>query len=267
MKALTAALLPEEFLQSIQANPSIMLDIKDKPDTGLAFFNFCEIEAGKRFKAGCLEITRAGIWLEIIREHKLYEFGGFKNWTAFLDNWVETGARGRSRVLDMLMAMRIWKGETINRPLEELLLFEEGVASIEPILVGPKRIIDDAGNGGYNTRTGEIQKLKREWEDRLDGDTVAEKVNVLIDSLPKEATKVSTRNMLSDEIPKAKCEFFPQFTNGVCTGFIAHFYDAEGHITQEITVSCPEFWAAAREIGLDGKMMAMFRFPMEWRNG
>jgi len=260
-------LLPEEFLSAVQADKTVIDNILSNKDSGAAFFRFAELEASNRFKIGWKEITRAGLWLEIIRQHKLYEFADYKSWTQFLEDWIDNGARGRTRIRDMLMVFRLWQGETINRQLPELLQFEEGAASIEPAFIGGARIINDAGDNGYNPRTGEIKELKPEWANKLQGNTVAEKINFLIESIPHEATKTHTREMLKSEIPKAKCEFFPCFKGGVCSGFVAHFYDMDGQLTQEITVECPDFWGAAREIGLDGKMMAMFRFPMEWRTG
>jgi len=267
MTNLTSNMAPETFSLAIKEKPEIMTDILSDKEKGSAFFRFADEQASSRFKLGWQEITRAILWLDIIRQHDLWKFGEFKNWTNYLDNWIENGARERTRVRDALSVIRMWTGPNTNREPSELVLFEEGIASVEPIFSGDRSPIAKASDGGYNPRTGEILKLKPEWEGKLVGNTPGEQINSLVDELPKSTTKTQTRDMLRNEIPKADCKFFPCYKNGVCYGYVAHFYDKDGGLVREVTVECPEFWDTSREVGLESKHMSMFRFPMEWRNG
>ena len=72
-------------------------------------------------------------------------------------------------------------------------------------------------------------------------------------------------NMLKNEIPKATWMFYPVSKNGKVVGTVSKWYDAEGHLVKEAKTD-EEMWETAYKLGLEQKLMAMYRIPpMEWR--
>lgn len=252
---------PQELIKAVRLDPSIMADLRAKKEAGANYLRHAEGQATIYYRISQEAYTKCILWLHVIREHKLWEFGGFRNWTEYIENWIEDGAKGRTMVLDSLKAVRLWTGPRLDLPPEDLLKYQEGIASIEPLFHPSGGIVEE-----YNPRTGEIFRLKPEWEARLAGTSPQEKFRALVDRLPKETTKVQTKQILTDDKPPTH-QFLPYWVNGIIKGFSYKLYDVEGHLYYEGTVECPEMWQKARDLGVENELTRQFRFPREWMNG
>lgn len=264
---LTKDILPEKFLDYIASNPDKEKQMRENKDGfGTSCFRIAEMGAAERFKLGMIEITRGVIWLEVIRTYDLWKFGDYKNWEHFLSNWIDQGAKERTRTRDWLKTTRLWmKG--VHRQLADLTRYAEGVATIEPLFSPDDGIIKSYDDGGYNPRTGEIYELKPEWSSRLEGSTPEDQINAFIDEIPLEATRSSTTDSLRDTIPTAKWENYPIWKDGLCVGITTHFYDADGKLVKEVSTVNEEVWEIARSLGLDNKLLSMYGVPRDWRHG
>ena len=253
---------PQDLLEAVRIDPKIMVDLKANKGAGLAYLNHAEQQATLHYLRSQEHYTKCILWLHIIREHELWTFGGFKNWSQYIENWIATGAKGRTMVLDSLKAVRLWTGPTINRLPAELTQYEEGISSIEPLFDPKNGMVED-----YNNRTGEIEKLRDEWEVKLPGNTMGEKIGSFIDELPKDTTKVNTRDLVRDEIPEEKIELYPWWKDGKVVGIVFKMYTKDGELFAEGSDAAPNLFAKAYSLGVIGKLMAHLKFPMEWRNG
>lgn len=253
---------PDELIKAIRANPTIMSDIVSNPETGASYLRHADAQASAYYKVSQEAYTRCILWLHIIRENQLYKFGGFKNWTHYIETWIQDGAKGRTMVLGSLKAVRIWTSPQMDLEPEALLDYQEGIASIEPLFDPKYGIVEE-----YNNRTGEVFRLKDEWEAKLEGTTPQEKLKAFIAELPHETTKVQTLNTVASEGKPPTNEFIPDWLNNQIVGFCWKLYDKEGHLFYEGSVACKEMWDKARELGVQGDLVRKFGFSRDWMVG
>ena len=164
-------------------------------------------------------------------------------------------------VLGSLSTVRLWIGPTCEMLPEQLMDYKEGISSIEPMFE-PGKLVDE-----YDSRTGEITSLRPELADSLPGSTIKEKVQGFIAALPKDTTRVQTRDIIASETQEEKIEFFPWWNNGHIHGICWKLWSKDGSLFAEGFHKMDELWNMARSLGVDSKLMSLFKFPMEWRNG
>ena len=183
--------------------------------------------AALKVSAGLKNITEAGIALYTIHEHKLWQYGDFKTFEAFMTDWSDHNALGRSTGWYIVSAVSLWVS-TGHDP-DELLTYSGGVNVLRPLL-------EDRDNKIVRERdkeTGEVLELANEWKEILaeryptdEEPTPHDLITFWLndpENLGPESTGRSVRSMLSDQrqgrppgskVDKIKFWLVLQYING-----------------------------------------------------
>ena len=257
-----AKMRPDDLFRAIRVSPEIVKDMRGTRDAGLANFRYAEQQADIHWARVQDEYTQVILWLHIIREYNLWEFAEYKNWSHFIHTWCENGGRSESTIHESLKALRMWSGPSLKRLPEEIVEFADGIGSIEPLFRPEDR-------GGviksYNPRTGEITALIDEIEAKYTGTTSGEKLNAMIDTIPRENTRMATRDAISSETDtKPEIKLIPLYESGKIVGTVWQVYDKDGQLVADGSYNQDDLWDAARLSGGEKLLIKQLGFPREW---
>lgn len=151
--------------------------------------------AGQEFKGASQLITSAVLRLEAIRASGRFRFG-YISWNECLNSFIEERGIGSSSMKKWLKIVRIWK--FMGREPEKLLGYAGGIQTIEPIMEGRYRLLNE-----YNQVTGEPVSLTKAWDEKLDGETAVAKLNDFIDQITPEMTRKMMTHSIKQEAPSS----------------------------------------------------------------
>lgn len=106
------------------------------------------------------EIESGILCLHLIREHRLYRYGGYESWGQYLDDFLGGSSVGRSLAYDLLNVARIWTSAAgFNLSLESLSGF-----GLYTARAATRDIVEE-----YDRATGEIVSVSPPLRSKLDG--------------------------------------------------------------------------------------------------
>ena len=161
--------------------------------------------AANEIRRSTQALTVGIMHLNTIREHRLFTYGGYQDWGAYLADFKDQQGFGRATIYGNLKVLRLMMGG-LGLNEETVLLF--GVPRLRPIT----DVIKD-----YNRETGEIESLANGVADKLlslglPGETDGERLGHWVEAnLDPETDTVSTiHDLLDSELPhKVKYRWFP----------------------------------------------------------
>jgi len=159
--------------------------------------------AANHIRRSADELTIGIIYLNAIREHDLFTYGGYEEWGPYLDDFKAQRGFSRSLIYENLKVARLAMGGMALNEDEVLML---GIPRLKPVT----RLVKV-----YNRETGEITQLASGVADKLaefpgetDGQRLGEWVRENLN--PEEDTVATVHSLLDKELPyKVKHQFFP----------------------------------------------------------